>query len=75
MIIVEKISNLIIELGEEVEKDGYAVLSVCDHSSWDKDFYKFRYDIIEGMKHRGYNVDLQTKWGVQDINITKKLDL
>ena len=71
----EKITNKIKELAEEVESDGYAVLSVCDHSNWDRDLWMYYRTIMESLRQKGYSVSSQTKWGVLDINITKKLDI
>jgi hypothetical protein len=51
-------------------RDGSSKLSVCDHSNWDKDLYNFRHQIIDKIRERGFNVSVNSKWGVLDIVTT-----
>ena len=68
--IKKKINDFIISKVLEVEKEGKASFSTCDHYNWDRDIWDYRNTIISKLRDRGYGVSTNTKWGVLDVTIT-----
>jgi len=75
MTLTEKLSEKIEFESRYVEKDGTTRFSVCDHYNWDRDFWSHRHTLIQAFKDRGYDVYVSVRWGVTDIDITKKITL
>ena len=72
MTLQDKLQNTINTECNYADKNGSSRLSVCDHSSWDRDLWAHRESIIDAIRKRGYSVSVSVKWGVTDINITKQ---
>jgi hypothetical protein len=71
----EKLNKVISKQVEMVNKYGSNTLSTCDHYNWDKDIWNYRHSIVDKLIDLGFNVDMQTNWGVLDIKTTKELEL
>lgn len=68
----QKVKDKIDEECRYAERDGHSRLSVCDHYNWDRELWMHRHTIIDSIRQRGYNVSVSVKWGVTDIETTKK---
>jgi hypothetical protein len=51
---------------QSVEKEGAIRVSTCDHSNWDRTLYNSIRLIANIMRKRGYGVEMNVNWGVQD---------
>ena len=71
----EKLQQKINSECEYADRKGTSHFSVCDHSSWDRDLWTYRQDIIDAIIKRGYSVSVSIRWGVTDIEIRKPIEL
>ena len=69
----EKLSKLINEQVDIVNRKGSTTISTCDYSGWDKDIWNHRNSIIDKFVDLGFNVDSRTNHGVLDVTITANL--
>ena len=60
---------------DRVAKTGSSSFSTCDHYSWDKDIWNYRYSIIDKLTDEGYRVESAVNHGVLDVTITANLEL
>lgn len=75
MDIQTKINQYIDTECKYADSRGSSTLSVCDHYLWDRDLWAFRNQIVDAIRSKGYNVSVSVKWGVTDINTTKKINI
>jgi len=75
MSLTQKLQDKIDYECKYADRDGSTRFSVCDHYSWDRDFWMHRNTIIDAIRNRGYSVSISSKWGVTDIDVTKIINL
>jgi hypothetical protein len=75
MTIQEKIQSVVDTNVESAEKNGSTTLSTCTDRTWDQDIWNYRYQIMDAIRAKGYNVSSSTNFGVLDIVITTKITL
>ncbi len=57
------------------EKTGHSRLSTCSARGWDGDVFRYRDEIIDKIKSKGYRVSVEENWGVTDIITRKQIKL
>ncbi|MHA2010009.1 MAG: hypothetical protein ACXACY_13010 [Candidatus Hodarchaeales archaeon] len=71
----EKLLDTVDMLMRVCDERGKSNLATCNHYNWDQDIYNYRHEIVKKLRSNGYNVGMETNWGVIDIIVTKKIVL
>jgi hypothetical protein len=69
----QKLQKKVDELCAQADENGRTTFSTCD--CWDKDYWAHRHTITDAIRKRGYEVDGYVKFGVNDYDITKPIQL
>lgn len=73
----QKITDKVKELIATAEERGRAHFEVCDayYYGWDRDLYLHHARMVEAIRKAGYEVSVQTRHGVIDIDIVKPIKI
>lgn len=71
----EKLQKVIDIECEYADRDGSSRFRTCDHYNWDKDIWRYRHQIVDAIRGRGYIVTVTSSFDLTCITTTKKLNL